>query len=408
MIDIKHLRQHPEDYQKSAELRGLKTDVKRIVELDQERGQLLGEVEQLRSELNVKGKPEAAELKKLQATKEKLDGLEKKLEKTQADLDAALGDVPNLLADNTPEGGEEANREEGKWGEAKPNSSAKDHLALAEANDWLDFERGAKTSGSKFYFVKGALVKLEMAVMRLAMDMLGDKGFTPMVVPHLVNGRTAAGTGFLPRGEERQIYKIEDEDLYLIATAEMPLAGYHADEILDPAKLPLLYAGISPAYRRESGAYGKHSKGIYRVHQFDKLEMFVYCLPEDSEQWLDQIVAIEEELAQALAIPYRKVRIAAGDMGAPATRKYDLEYWSPVDQAYRELTSASNCTDYQARRLGIRTRDKDGKTQYVHTLNGTAVAFSRMPVALLENHQTADGGVELPEALRPYYGASKL
>lgn len=408
MIDIKHLRARPEEYQTSAKLRGLATDINKILALDKDRSKLLSEVEQLRSELNVKGKPSPDELKKLQATKEKLEGLEKQLEKAQTDLDAALADVPNRLAPGTPEGGEEANKEERTWGEAIKKADAKDHLTLAEANGWLDFEGGAKTSGAKFYFLKGAAVKLEFAVMRLAMDLLEDKGFTLVTVPHLVNGRTASGTGFMPRGEEQQLYKIENEDLYLIATAEMPLTGYHSDEIIDPEKLPILYAGFSPSYRREAGAYGKHSKGFYRVHQFDKLEMYLFTAPEDSDEWLQTLVKTEEELFQALEIPYRVTRTAAGDMGAPHYQKYDLEYWSPVDGVYRELTSASNCTDYQARRLGIRSRDADGKTRVVHTLNATALAFSRAFIAILENHQKADGVVELPEALRTYYGASHL
>lgn len=408
MIDIKHFREHPEEYQTSADRRGLKLDTKSILELDGQRLELLGQVERLRGQLNVKGKPSAGQLTGLQATKEKLEKLTAELTATEAKLDLALADVSNLLAPDTPEGGEESNREESKWGEAKANSEAKDHVALAEGNDWLDFEGGAKTSGSKFYFLKGALVKLEFAVMRMAMDQLEQAGFTLMEVPHLVNARTASGTGFMPRGEEQQIYKIEDEDLYLIATAELPLTGYHADEILDPKRLPLLYAGISPAYRREAGAYGKHSKGLYRVHQFNKLELYVFCDPADSDQWLQTLVKTEEELVQALEIPYRRTRTAAGDMGAPHYQKYDLEYWSPVDGAYRELTSASNCTDYQARRLGIRTRDASGRTISVHTLNATAIAFSRVAIAMLENHQRADGSVAVPAALAPYYGGSQL
>jgi len=408
MVDIKHLREHPEDYQTSADRRGLKLNIKTTLELDQQRAKLLTEVESLRSELNIKDKPTADQLKKLQETKEKLEKLEKDLSKVQTELDDALSDIPNLLAPETPDGGEESNHQERTWGEAHKKADSQDHATLATSNDWLDFEGGAKTSGNKFYFMKGAAVKLEMAVMHLAMDMLADKGFTPVTVPHLVNARTAEGTGFLPRGEEQNIYKVEDEDLYLIGTSEMPLTGYHADEILDPAKLPLLYAGISPSYRREAGAYGKHSKGLYRVHQFNKLEMYVYCAPEDSDEWLQALIKTEEELCQALGIPYRITRTAAGDMGAPHYQKYDLEYWSPVDGEYRELTSASNCTDYQARRLNIRTRDADGKTQSVHTLNATAAAFSRVFIALLENHQNATGEVAIPEALRSYYGASTL
>jgi seryl-tRNA synthetase len=241
----------------------------------------------------------------------------------------------------------------------------------------------------------------------MAMDMLEKEGFTLMGVPHMASSRIMAGTGFLPRGEERQVYKIEGEDLNLIATAEIPMTGYHADEILDPKDLPLLYVGYSPSYRMEAGAYGKYSKGLYRVHQFNKLEMYVFCDPKDSQKWHDKLVKIEEEICRKLEIPYRIVRIAAGDLGAPAFKKFDIEYWSPVEGEYRELMSCSNVTDYQARRLNIRSR-KDGKTQFVHTLNGTAIAFSRIFIALLENHQTADGKVKVPEALQKYYGGEWL
>jgi seryl-tRNA synthetase len=226
-----------------------------------------------------------------------------------------------------------------------------------------------------------------------------------MTVPHLVNQRTIDGTGFLAKSaEEQQIYKVENEDLHLIATAEIPITGYHADEIVDTEALPLLYAGLSPAYRMEAGAYGKHSRGLYRVHQFNKLELYVFCKPEDSEEWHQKLVRLEEELCQALEIPYRLVRIAAGDLGQSAYKKFDIEYWSPADKAYHELTSCSNVTDYQARRLNIRYRDEDGGTRFVHSLNGTAAAFSRMCIALIENHQTKDGEVAVPAALQPFMG----
>lgn len=407
MIDIKYLREHPDTYKQSAQLRGIKVDIDALLKADKERTELIGQVDKLRAELNVKGKPDASQLKKLQTAKAELEPLEAKLRKAEDRLDALALSVPNLLAPETPEGGEDANREEKTWGEAKP-SDAKDHLTLAEANDWLDFERGAKVAGSKFYFTKGALVKLEFALLHMLTDLLEKRGFTLMQVPHLATTRIMNGTGFNPRGEERQIYRIEGDDLNLIATAEIPLTGYHADEIIDPRQLPLLYAGYSPAYRQEAGTYGKYSKGLYRVHQFNKLEMYVYCTAEESERWHQGLVKIEEEICQQLELPYRLVRIAAGDLGAPAYKKYDLEYWSPADNQYRELTSCSNCTDYQARRLNIRTRDTDGKPVFVHTLNGTAAAFSRLPVALLENHQTSSGEVRLPKALQSYYGADKL
>jgi seryl-tRNA synthetase len=221
-------------------------------------------------------------------------------------------------------------------------------------------------------------------------------------VPHLVNQRAIEGTGFAAKGDEQQIYKIEGEDLNLIATAEIPMTAYHADEILKTDELPLLYIGLSPAYRMEAGAYGKHSRGLYRVHQFNKLELYVFCKPEDSEQWHQKLVQLEEELVQALEIPYRLVRIAAGDLGQPAYKKFDIEYWSPADQAYHELTSCSNVTDYQARRLNIRYRNEAGKTEFVHSLNGTAAAFSRMCIAIVENHQGKDSKVAVPKALQPF------
>jgi seryl-tRNA synthetase len=407
MIDIKQLREQPEEYKRSAKLRGVKADVDKALELDGQRIELIQKVDKLRSELNVKGKPTAEELKDLQIIKIELEKLDKKLAKLDKEYQDELLGIPNLLAPGTPEGGEESNREEGKWGQAEKRE-VKDHLSLAQENDWLDFERGAKVAGSKFYFVKGALARLNLAIVQYALDFAAKEDFVPMLVPNLVNSRVAAGTGFLPRGEERQIYKTEDEDLNLIATAELPLTGYHADEILDPASLPQLFAGYSPCYRLEAGSYGKHSKGLFRVHQFDKVEMYVYSRPEESHKWHQKLLEIEEKFLQELEIPYRIVRIAAGDLGAAAYSKFDLEYWSPVDGEYREITSCSNCTDFQARRLSIRTRDTAGKTIPVHTLNGTLATTSRTTVAILENHQTADGKVKIPQALQKYYGGQWL
>lgn len=408
MIDIRELRQNPDPYKKSATLRGFDTAIiDQTLVADASYRQLLPKVEAMRSELNVKGKPTAAELTVLQGKKAKLDQAQTELRELETSFLDLCKQIPNLMADGTPEGGEDASREERHWGEpVETDFEAKDHLAIAESRDWLDFERGAKVAGAKFYYLKGAAVRLEMAVMKLAMDRLEGAGFTLMSVPHLVSTRIAEGAGFLPRGEEPQIYRVEDQDLSLIATAEIPLTGYHADEILKHDSLQ--YAALSPSYRLEAGAYGKHSRGLYRVHQFDKLEMYVYSPPEESEAWLEKIVRLEEDICQALEIPYRVVRIATGDMGAPHYKKYDLEYWSPVDRAYREITSASNCTDYQARRLNIRMRDAEGKIGVAHTLNGTAIAFSRVFIALLENQQQADGSIRVPEALVPYYGGNVL
>ncbi len=404
MIDIKALRADPKPYQDSASRRGTKLDIDALLSLDKQRTKLIVETEGLRAKLNVKGKPTTAQLKTLKTTKTKLENQEAELAKLETKYQELLLNVPNLLADDTPEGGEADNRVEKTWGKAQKQPELKDHQTLATENGWLDFERGAKVAGNKFYYQIGPLVKLELALKRLALAEAEAAGFIAMDVPHLVNGRILAGSGFTPRGEqEQQVYQVENEDLYLIGTAEIPLAGYHADETLDLAQ-PKLYVGWSPSYRREAGAYGKHSKGLFRVHQFNKLELFVFCAPESSIDWLDKLVQLQENIVQKLEIPYRVSRTAAGDMGAPHYQKYDLEYWSPVESQYRELTSASNCTDFQARRLGV----KQSGASFAHTLNGTAVAISRTMIAILENHQQADGRVKLPKALRKIYGAKFL
>jgi seryl-tRNA synthetase len=319
------------------------------------------------------------------------------------EYDKLIREIPNITPDDTPQGGEEANQEIKKWGDTNDKGfELKDHASWAEKHGLLDFERGAKVAGAKFYFLKSSLVELELALATFGMSIAKKNGFWPMGVPHLVNTRTIEAAGFSAKGEEKQIYKVEGEDLNLIATAEIPLTGFFADEIIPLEWLPSPMAGWSPAYRVEAGAYGRHSHGLYRVHQFNKLELYVYCKPQDSEEQHQKLLAIEEEICQTLKIPYRVVRIAAGDLGAPAYKKYDVEYWTPVDKTYRELMSCSNVTDYQARNLNIRYRKDDGATEFVHTLNATAVAASRMIIAIIENFQTSDGKVEIPEALRPF------
>ena len=410
MIDIRELRANPDVYRESARLKGIgENAIDEALKYDEQRRELIVKADTLRAELNVKGKPSEAELKQLQQSKAELAKLDIKLTKLEAEFQDQIQRIPNLLAPNTPEGGEEFNREEKSWGDhAEFDFDPKDHVALAEHNGWLDFERGAKVAGSKHYYLFGSLVKLEFAVTQMILEMLEQEGFVPAMVPHMVSGRVAAGSGYLPRGEERQIYKIEDADLNLIATAEMALTGLYADEIFEAKDLPKVFVGHSPAYRMEAGAYGKYSKGLYRVHQFNKLEMYVFCLPSESARWHDKLVELEEEICHKLELPYRLVRIAAGDMGGPAYKKFDVEYWSPIEQTYRELMSCSDVTDYQARRLNIRYRDDAGKVQFVHTLNGTAAAFSRLPIALMENHQQSDGRIKVPTALVKYYGKEFL
>ncbi len=415
MIDIQVIREKPELVQKKAAEKNIKIDITKLLELyDEVLKEKVGldEARQARNELTAKfkgAKPSDEQIAEGKKLREKVAKLEDSYAKKAEQYNNLRMLVPNLHADDTPLGGEEANVPVKNHGVAT-KKEVKDHQTWAEEKGYLDFERGAKVAGNKFYYTKAALVELELACIHLALTLASKHGFTPMTVPHMTNEKTANGTGFSPRGEEDQIYSIAGEDLSLIATAEIPLTGYHAGEILNVEELPIMYAGVSPSYRKEAGAYGKHSKGLYRVHQFNKVEMYVFCEGrlEESEAWHQKLVEFEEELCQALEIPYQLVRIAAGDLGAPAYKKFDIEYWSPVEGKYRELMSCSNVTDYQARRLNIRYKDADGKMALVHTLNGTAMAFSRTAIALIENHQDDQGNVRVPKALQTYMNGKEI
>ncbi len=379
----------------------------KLLAIDEERRDLLQKVEALRAQRNELsaqlkgGKPEPATIEQSKQLKEELGVLEAQLEVREDERTTILQTIPNVHADDVPLGGEEDSVEIKRVGDTP--TGARDHFELATARDWLDFERGAKVAGAKFYYLKGDLALLENALTQYGIDFIIKKGFTYMTVPNMVNSRVATGTGFAPRtSDQSDEYFIEGEDLSLIATAEMPLTGYHADEIIDEAKLPLLYAGLSPCYRKEAGTYGKHTRGLFRVHQFNKLEMYAFATPEQSVALHEKILAIEEEFWQSIGIPYHVINIAAGDLGAPAAKKYDIEYWSPVDEKYRELTSCSNCTDFQSRNLNIRVRRKDGTVEMLHTLNGTVVSLARSLVVVLENFQTQDGKIRIPKVLQPY------
>ena len=409
MLDIKFIRENPEKVQDSADKKGYRVSIKDLLMADERRRELQQQVDLLRERRNAVasqmkgGRPSPDLIAEGKSIKEDLMDLEVKFNEVDADYQAQLNGIPNVIFDDVPEGGEEDSVEIKVWGEKK--SGATDHLDYATSRDWVDFERGAKVAGAKFYYLKGDLALLENAIIQFALNKLVAKGLTFMTVPNMVNQRTMTGTGFAPRtSDQSDEYSIEGEDLSLIATAEIPLTGYHADEIIDEDKLPLMYAGLSPCYRKEAGASGKHTRGLFRVHQFNKLEMYAFALPEKSQEIHQQILDIEEEIWQDLGIAYRIINIAAGDLGAPAAKKYDIEYWSPVDENYRELTSCSNCTDFQARNLNIRVRRKDGTTDVLHTLNGTAVSLARSLVVILENYQNSDGTLAVPEVLRPYMG----
>lgn len=409
MLDIQFIRDNPALVAEKSKQKGYDVDIDQLLELDAERRTRLTQIEGLRQKRNEQaaslknGKPSDEQIAAGKQLKEELTQRELDLSQIEKKYNELLSNVPNIAQDDVPEGGEADGVEVAAVGEK--TTGAEDHLDFMTKRGWIDFERGAKVAGTKFYFLKGGLALLENAITQFALDFVSKKGFTYITVPHLVNSRTTTGTGFAPRSsEQNDEYYIEGEDLSLIATAEVPLTGYHADEIIDEADLPLLYVGLSPCYRKEAGTYGKHTRGLFRVHQFNKLEMYAYTAPEASNEIHEKLRAIEEELWQAIGIPYRVINIAAGDLGAPAAKKYDLEYWSKVDGNYRELTSCSNCTDFQARSLNIRVRRNDGKVEVLHTLNGTAVALARSLVAIVEHYQSADGKLSVPEVLRPYMG----
>lgn len=412
MLDIQFIRDNPELVSEKSKQKGYDIDVTQLLGFDAKRRELQQQVELLRQQRNdladaTKGqRPSDEQVTKGRELKEQTTTLEHQLSAINQEFQDLLNDVPNAHFDDVPLGGEEASVEIRAHG-GQP-TGAQDHLDYLKERDWVDFDRGAKVAGTKFYFLKGDLALLENALLQFGLNFILQKGFTFMTVPHMVNSRIAQGTGFAPRGKEQEDeYFIQGEDLRLIGTAEIPLTGYHADEIIDEDRLPLLYAGYSPSYRKEAGTYGKHTRGLYRVHHFNKLEMYAFVLPEKSSEMHEQILAIEEEIWQALNIPYRVINIAAGDLGAPAAKKYDIEYWSQVDKKYRELTSCSNCTDFQARNLNIRVRRQDGRVEVLHTLNGTAVSLARSLIAVIENNQNDDGSLNIPEALRPYMGGKE-
>ncbi len=345
--------------------------------------------------------------------KEEVAGLEKRLADEREALQALMLSIPNLLHPDPPEGGEADFRELRRVGEPRKfEFQPLDHVALNEKLDLFDFEAGAKVAGQKWYYLKNEAVLIELALQRLAFDYAMEAGFVPFATPDVARKTIVDALAFSPRGAETQIYSIEGTDLDLIGTAEITLGGLYADTLLDEADLPIRMVGISHCFRTEAGAAGRESRGLYRVHQFTKVEMFAIVRPEDSEAMHDELVAIEERLLQALEIPYRVIDVAAGDLGAPAYRKFDIEGWMPMrgDAGdYGELTSASNCTDYQARRLKTRFRRANvKKNEFVHTLNGTAIAVPRTLVAILENHQRADGSVAIPEALQSYLGRESI
>ena len=417
MLDYRFIKENLEAVKANIEARNMTADADKVVELFDKRTELVTALQVLQTERNenaksMKGKLEPDVRQKLieegKALKEKIAAMEKELSEAEALLDEAGRQIPNMAHPDAPVGKVDTENLEVKQVGTVPqfDFEPKDHVQLASELDLVDFDEAAKVSGPKFYYLKNEAVFLEQAVVMYALNILRKHGFTPFITPDVAKAEILQGIGFNPRGNESNVYCIEEEGTCLVATAEITLGGYHSGEILDKAKLPLKYCGLSHCFRREAGAAGQFSKGLYRVHQFTKLEMFVYCTPEESDALHEQLRQIEEEIFEGLKIPFRVVVTCTGDLGAPAYRKWDLEAWMPGRNGgdWGEVTSTSNCTDFQARRLNVRFKDDDGKNKYVHMLNGTAVAVSRVLVAILENYQNADGSITVPEVLVPFCG----
>jgi seryl-tRNA synthetase len=409
MIDIKLLRENPEAIKKAVADKGMDLNVDELLDLDNKRREVDTQVQGLREERNKAAK--AKDIEGGKKIKQELDSLEAELDKLNSEFNEKFQRIPNPALPGVPVGkSEKDNVELKKWGVPRMfDFQPKDHLELGTSLGILDFETGAKVSGSQFYFLYNEGALLEIALVQFAMDLLRQEDFVPVITPDLAKSRFYLGTGYAPRGDEAQTYEIDDEDLGLIATAEVTLAGKYADEIISEKDLPKKFIGYSHCFRKEAGAYGKYSKGLYRVHQFTKAEMFIYCAPQDSEKMHQHILAMEEKLYQALNLPYRVLEMCTGDLGAMAARKFDIEAWMPSREEYGEVTSTSNCTDYQARNLNIKYRSKDGKNEFLHMLNGTAIATSRTPLAIMENYQQADGSITIPDALQKYMlGVKKI
>ncbi len=421
MLDYKFIKDNLDAVKENIKNRNMTADADKVVELYDKRTALVTKQQDLQQQRNENAKAMKQKLddekrqELIQAgkkIKEDIAEVEKELSQMEIDLDTAARQIPNMIHPDAPIGKlDTENLEIKKVGTPRKfDFEPKDHVQLAEELDLLDFDRGTKVSGPKFYYLKNEAVFLEQALIQYALNILRKHGFEIFITPDIAREEILKGIGFNPRGNESNVYSIEGEGTCLVATAEITLGGYHSGEILDKAKLPLMYGGLSHCFRREAGAAGQFSKGLYRVHQFDKVEMFVYSTPEQSDELHHKLREIEEEIFTGFGLPFHVVDTCSGDLGAPAYRKWDLEAWMPGRNGgeYGEVTSTSNCTDYQARRLNIKYKDDDGKNKYVHTLNGTAIAVGRAMLAILENYQNEDGSVTIPPALVPLCGFDKI
>ena len=419
MLDMKAIRENPENVRNMLKDRDVQFDLNLLLDLDKKRRELIISTDDLRqkkNEMSIKisetkktGNEASTIIQEMQSISAELTKLEEVQQKTELEYSKLALTIPNLLDKSVPRGDSSVNKEIRKWGDVpKFDFEIKDHIDISENLNLLELERAAKTAGARFYYLKGDLVKLNQSLIQFGLDFLSENGYTMFQPPYMINRKSMEGAVILDDFED-VIYKIEDQDLYLIGTSEHAMVSMHGNEILDGNSLPARYASISPCFRKEAGAHGKDQKGIFRVHQFEKIEQFVFSKPDDSDNQHEKMIAITEEFFQKLEIPYRIVLLASGDMGKISAKTYDLEVWMASQNAYREVASCSNCLDYQARRLKIRFRDKTNEdTQYAHTLNSTLVATERTMVAIMENFQTKDGHINIPNALQKYMGKKTI
>ncbi|MEY9967546.1 seryl-tRNA synthetase [Streptacidiphilus sp. MAP12-16] len=406
VIDLKAARQEPDTFRAALARRGAADDFDALLAVDATWRELTERVDQLRSQNKPKGTPTSEQIAQLKQVKEQLRDAEEQLTAAAEQRQYLLDRLPNLPHPTAPDGGEDEGEIVRTWGEIPIfGFTPKDHLELDSSAGWVDMKRGARLSGSRFAYRVGDVALAETALYRFVLDHIISKGFTYLLPPVLVNERAMYGTGYLPN-EESNLYRLDKDELYLSGTSEVALGGFHMDERLEESELPARYTAFSTNFRREAGSAGKDTRGMFRVHQFDKVEMFVFCLPEDSERIHNEILAIEEEIVQALGLPYQVVNIAVGDLGNPAAKKYDIEAWFPAQQRYREVTSCSNTTDYQARRLNTRVKREHG-SEFLHTVNGTGIT-ARALLAVIENFQDEHGVVAVPEVLQKYGAPARL
>jgi seryl-tRNA synthetase len=422
MIDIKYIRDNAEKVKENNKNRGIEVDIDRLLDLDTLRRDHIKRADELRARRKqgsrlrpdsggqAKGKPSADEIDKMRKVGDEIKQLDSDLVKIEAEYNELFSKIPNLTHPKSPVGTEEDFKVLQKGGKhPKFKFAPKDHEQLMLDLDVIDFERGAKVAASKFYFAKGDLVRLNRALISYGLETADKYGYEFLETPDLAKNEILAGIGYNPRGEaQNQIYVVENTDLSLIATAEITVGGFYSNEIIDLSSGPKKFAAISHCFRKEAGTYGKTSKGLYRVHQFTKLELFVFCKPDESEKLHQEILDIEKEIVEGLDIPYQVIDIPTGDLGGPAYRKFDIEAWMVMKDGYGEITSTSNCTDYQSRRLNVKYRKEGGSTEFVHTLNGTAIVTSRFPIAIFENFQQEDGSILVPKVLQNYLGKDRI